>query len=261
MDVRTMPGYVDGFRPTLGLRELGGWKTVDGRTVKRGLFYRGSAPFDLSQAERELFDGLGLRFILDLRSEGECIDRADYVPSGATYARVGGMYDAHGDEVDFSPMGIARIEKQIQQDPAGFMLGLYTSMMLKSPAVRTMVDRLCEGELPLYFHCTAGKDRTGVCAAVLLSLLGVSDEDIMQEFLLTNEYRASIISSPPARMPDGYTFVSPEEWAKMNGVSEENLRGAFEAVDQRFGSREAYFAQALGIDAQQLQELRKRYLV
>lgn len=261
MDLWTMPGYVDGFTTTLGIRELGGWKTADGRMVRRGLFYRGSAPFDLSDAERELFDGLGLRSILDLRSEGECVDRADYVPSGASYARVCGMYDAHGDEVDFSPMGIARIEEQIQQDPEGFMLGLYSSMMLQSPAVQALVDRLRKGELPLYFHCTAGKDRTGVCAAVLLSLLGVSDDDIVREFLLTNEYRASIISSPPAQMPDGYTFVAPEDWAKMNGVSEENLRGALEAVDQHYGSREAYFAQALGVDAQQLQELRKRYLV
>lgn len=260
MDIQAMPGYVDGFPLTMSLRELGGWQAADGRTVRHGLLFRGSALADLSDEQRDRVHALGLRFVLDLRAPGECVDRADYVPGGAEYVRISGMYDAHGDEVDFSPAGITRMLSQIEANPERFMMDLYTSMAFGNPAVHALVERFRAGQAPLYFHCTAGKDRTGVCAAMLLMLLGMDDDAIVEEFLLTNDYRAQIINNPPSTMPDGFEFVDPDEWAQMNGVTEQDLRAVFAAIDERYATREAYFADEFGIDATSLAELRNRYL-
>lgn len=259
MDARTAPGYVDGFRMTLSLRELGGWPAADGRHVRRGLLFRGSALVDLSDEERQRIDDLGLRFLLDLRAMGECEGAADYVPGGAEYVRIAGMY-IDGVEVDFSPTGIARMSEHIERDPENFMTNLYASMAFGNPAIHALVERFASGQAPLYFHCTAGKDRTGVCAAILLMLLGVSDNDIMQEFLLTNEYRSEIINNPPAVMPEGVPDVTPEKWAAMNGVRETNLNATLAAIDERYPTRKAYFHAEFGIDAPALAALRNRYL-
>jgi protein-tyrosine phosphatase len=140
------------------------------------------------------------------------------------------------------------------------MRNLYTSMMFGNPAVHALVERFVGGCSPLYFHCTAGKDRTGVCAAVLLMLLDVSDDAIVHDFLLTNQYRACIINMPPEQLPAWLPERERENWGKMNGVNEEDLRASLAAVVERHGSREAYAKAEFGLDAAALSRLRDRYL-
>lgn len=260
MDLTTLPGYVPGFRDTLGLRDLGGLASADGRLVRRGLLYRGSSLVRLDEGELRRLDELGLRFVLDLRASGEAQGQDDYVPDGAEYLRISGMYDRQGREADFSPAGITRITEQIADHPETFMRDLYCSMMFDNPAVHALVEHMVAGQAPLYFHCTAGKDRTGVCAAVLLTLLGVPDERIVWEFLLTNTYRADIINNMPDDLPPHLQGADSEHWAKVNSVNEGDLRAALAAVDERYPTREAYFAQEFGLDAAALAALRDRYL-
>ena len=260
MYLTSTPGFVPSFHPELGLRDLGGWTAADGRVVRHGFLYRGSALTGLTDDELHRIDELGLRFILDLRAAGEVEGREDYVPAGAEYQRIGGMYDQDGMEVDFSPAGISRIMGYIMADPEHFLDGLYASMMFENPAVHALVDRFVEGPVPLYFHCTAGKDRTGVCAAILLALLGVPDDAIFTEYLLTNEYRASIINMTPEEMPKGISDLDRENWAKINSVDATQLKAAFDAIDERYETREAYFKDEFGLDATALEALRDRYL-
>lgn len=260
MDLTTTAGYVPGFPKELSLRELGGMQAGDGRQVKHGLLYRGSTLLNLTDEQKKLVDGFGLRFILDLRAKGETEGKPDYVPQGAEYLRVGGMRDEDGAEVDFSPAGIGRISERIQEDPETFMRELYASMMFDNPAVHELVRRFADGQAPLYFHCSAGKDRTGVCAAVLLMILGVPDDDIVGEFLLTNEYRASIIGMRPEEIP---SFISENDrmnWGKINGVNETDLRAAFAAVDERYDSREEYLSEEFGLNESLLARVRDHYL-
>lgn len=260
MDLTKTAGYVAGFPQELGLRELGGLEAADGRHVRHGLLYRGSTLHTLDDAQKALVDGFGLKFMLDLRAAGEAVGKDDYVPKGTHYVRVAGMYDSEGREVDFSPAGIGRIAKFIMQDPSSFMRSLYASMMFGNPAVHALVSALVAKEAPLYFHCSAGKDRTGVCAAVLLMLLGVPDDEIVREFLLTNEYRAPIINMRPEDIPSHISAQDRENWSKINSVQEIDLRTALSAVDERYPTREAYFAQEFGLDEEALAALRDAYL-
>lgn len=259
MNLQTTPGYVPGFRDELSLRDLGGQRALDGRHVRHGLIYRGSALTDLTSQELAALEALDLRLILDLRAQGEVSGKEDVVPAGTEYLRIAGMYDEDGNEQDFSPAGIARIMETIA-DPSLFMRGLYASMMFGNPAMHALVERLQAGQVPLYFHCSAGKDRTGVCAALVLTMLGVSDADIVKEFLLTNQYRASIINLPPEQMPAWLPVEERETWARRNSVNKDDLLGALAAADARFGSREAYLREEYGLDAAALADLRNRYL-
>lgn len=261
MDTDALPGAVKGLPKQMGVRELGGIRGANGRPIRHGLMYRGSPLIDLAFEQREVIDGLGLRLILDLRAMGETDRREDYVPAGCGYVRRCGMLDKDGHEVDFSPLGIGRIMESIRRDPEGFMSDLYASMVFGNRAVHELVDRLRDEQVPLYFHCTAGKDRTGVCAAIVLLLLGVSRDDIMQEFLLTNEYRSDIINMTPDQMPEGMSDLDRENWAAINSVHEAHLQRVFDEIDGRYATVEEYFAGEFGIEANELASLRDRYLV
>jgi protein-tyrosine phosphatase len=107
---------------------------------------------------------------------------------------------------------------------------------------------------PALFHCTTGKDRTGWAAASLLSLLGVSEEEVMREYLLTNEQLV------PRLQPVLDQFKAaggdPELLMPVVGVRREYLDAAFDEMHTRFGSLEGYFADGLGIDAAAQQELK-----
>ena len=260
MDLTTLPGYVAGFPDELGLRELGGLMSADGRTVRHGLLYRGSALTGLTEEQRARIDALDLRFILDLRALGETEGKPDYVPDGCEYVRIGGMAEEDGTEIDFSPAGIGRLQAKFAEYGPALMNELYASMAFDNRAVHLLMERFVTGQVPLYFHCSAGKDRTGVCAAMLLMALGVPDETVIQEYLLTNEYRARIINLPLDQIPDSVGENERANWAQVNSVSADALQAVLDAIDARHPTREAYFAEEFGMDAETLASLRDRYL-
>lgn len=257
MNLATTPGFISGFPLMMNLRELGGIESADGRHVRHGLLYRGSSLTGLNSEQYRLIDGFGLRYILDLRAKNETDGQTDYVPKGAEYHRVAGMYDTGGNEMDFSPHAVADL-LAMNSDPMKFMQTLYTSMAYGNPAMHALIACLVAGKAPLYIHCSAGKDRTGVAAALTLTLLGVPDEAIVEEFLLTNEYRAELIGNPPADLPEWVD--SDDRWAQANGVDEQDLWALFASMDDGHSSREDYFADEFGLDEPEITALRDYYL-
>ena len=107
-------------------------------------------------------------------------------------------------------------------------------------------------DAPIVFHCTAGKDRTGFAAALLLLALGVSRDVVFEDFLLTNTY---LQAGPPAAL------VMPAEVVSvLYRVQEEFLHAAIEAVDADFGGFDGYFREGLSLGPQELERLRQLYL-
>jgi len=114
------------------------------------------------------------------------------------------------------------------------------------------VHVLDEHEAPLVVHCTAGKDRTGFAAALILRSLGVREEDVMRDYLLTNERLAM-----PAASRYGLT---PDVGAVLWRVQPEFLQAAFEAVEAEYGGLEGYFREGLGLREAERERLRQLYL-
>ena len=122
-----------------------------------------------------------------------------------------------------------------------------------TPRFAALFDHvLQEQEAPVVFHCTAGKDRTGFAAALILRSLGVSDEDVMRDYLLTNERLA---------MPDASRHgLTPEVSEVLWRVRPEFLRAALDAVDTDYGGLEGYFREGLGLGDAEREQLRQLYL-
>ena len=251
------PGTPLPFDGADNFRELGGYPVQDGRRVRRGIFWRAGAPAKLvSEHDRQLFDSLGIRTIFDFRSAAE----REYLPDpafpGVKLYEISAILDENGVEVNFDPRELAAqgrdaarryLEEGIPQ--------IYRRLPFDNPAYRKLFACLLAEEVPVLFHCTAGKDRTGMAAALILLALGAGRETIRQDYLLTNRWRAATIRAAQAAQPE-----RADDLALLMGVREKDLDKALDAITRAYPDLRDYFAAELDLDAAALQTLRSIYL-
>ena len=256
------PGTQLPFAGGNNFRELGGYHADEGKTVKWGQIYRGFPTGRLTtEADRARLDGLGLRLILDLRSGAEAAKLPDYVPDGARLVQICGLRDATGQEIDFSPNDIQRL---VQSAPAGMSLTqlMYRQMLTGNKAFKELFRALEAGETPILFHCTAGKDRTGVAAMLILLALGASDETICADYARTNLCRAAEIEKA---MADHAAEIAADpaqrmRWQTSAGVDPEIAPFVLRTIRQDYGSAESYLEAEYGLTPARLMRLRRMYL-
>ena len=256
------PGTQLPFAGGNNFRELGGYRADEGKTVKWGQIYRGFPTGRLTtEADRARLDGLGLRLILDLRSGVEAAKLPDYVPDGARLVQICGLRDATGQEIDFSPNDIQRL---VQSAPAGMSLTqlMYRQMLTGNKAFKELFRALEAGETPILFHCTAGKDRTGVAAMLILLALGASDETICADYARTNLCRAAEIEKA---MADHAAEIAADpaqrmRWQTSAGVDPETAPFVLRTIRQDYGSAESYLEAEYGLTPARLMRLRRMYL-
>ena len=256
------PGTQLPFAGGNNFRELGGYRADEGKTVKWGQIYRGFPTGRLTtEADRARLDGLGLRLILDLRSGVEAAKLPDYVPDGARLVQICGLRDATGQEIDFSPNDIQRL---VQNAPAGTNLTqlIYRQMLTGNKAFKELFRALEAGETPILFHCTAGKDRTGVAAMLILLALGASDETICADYARTNLCRAAEIEKA---MADHAAEIAADpaqrmRWQSSAGVDPETAPFVLRTIRQDYGSAESYLEAEYGLTPARLMRLRRMYL-
>jgi protein-tyrosine phosphatase len=259
------PGQSMGIVSVPNMRDLGGWTTRGGGRVRRGLVYRSTELNQLAGADMTTFAALGVRSVYDLRSEKERTQQPDHLPPGTEYVVV----DVLKDSEDAAPAQLF----SVMTDPAAaeemlgggkglelFEAGYREIVSLPSAASgyrRLFTDLASEGHRPALFHCTTGKDRTGWAAAALLMLLGVSDEHVMQEYLLTNDELL------PAEQPAIDRFQAmggdPDLIRPCVAVAPEYLEAALDEMHKRYGTIGGYFSEALGIDEGAQQTLRDTF--
>ena len=257
------PGTQLPFEGGHNFRELGGYEADEGKHIKWGQIYRGIPTWKLtSEADRKLLDSLGLRLILDLRSEAEAAETPDYVPDGARLVRICGLCLENGKEVDFSPEDRENLLKGMPDEGRRMADAMYERMLFGNKAYKELFRALEAGETPVLFHCSAGKDRTGVAAMLILLALGASDKTIAEDFEKTNIWRrpeleavwaehAEEIAADPARK-DFYLGVF--------GVHPESAPFVLSIIRERYGSADAYLEAEYGLTPARLMRLRRMYL-
>lgn len=124
---------------------------------------------------------------------------------------------------------------------------------------------LAKGDEPALIHCSAGKDRTGVTVAVLMTLLGIPREQVLREYTKSNEAAEQQLERSKAREQSGaqslrLTNIAPEALKVMMGAEASNLEAAFQAIDKQYGSFDGYVKNGLKITPEQIQSLRARLL-
>ncbi|WP_374609766.1 tyrosine-protein phosphatase, partial [Gordonia sp. (in: high G+C Gram-positive bacteria)] len=246
------PGAPSPISSLPNLRDLGGWRTGDGQTVRSGVLYRSTDFSALDTADVSAFESLGLKAVYDLRSAHESEAIPDPVLPGASNIALDVLADAQMSipanigAVLADPAVVAQADEMLSGGKAREMIcGTYREMITlpSATASYTQLFRgLIDGSTPALMHCTTGKDRTGWAAASLLTLLGVPKDDVYRDYLLTNERLI------PSLTPifDGFAAAGgdPELLVGVLGVDSGYLDAAFDEVDKRYGGIEGYFGEA-----------------
>lgn len=225
-------------------RDLGGHAGLDGRRVRQHRVYRSDHLAALTPEDLATLQGLGITHRIDFRGAGE----RSFLP-----AEVAGLTTL---ALTIEPTVVHRVQELLaagqvptEAETVALMCQTYRGFARESaPVYARFFRQLLEQSTPLVFHCTAGKDRTGFAAALLLSALGVSRDDILQDYLLTNQLyvRSTLVEARgPAHVMDVLWSVQPAF-----------LDAAFTAIEEDFGSVPKYLEGPMGLDAQALDRLR-----
>ena len=246
----------------LNLRDLGGYKTADGRTVKWGKVYRSSMLAHLTDDDYRLLTPLQIGTIADLRSNEERTKEVTDWRAGEPI-RI---------ETDYS-MDFSQFAGMMKDIDVAKAKAMFTSMypdILKQQTgnFRNMFQQLLRDDDALLFHCSAGKDRTGMAAMLILTALGVPQETIMQDYLLSNTHYAANIASFSQRHGDERDATSAmmsrlpaDVTAVFMGVSPEYLQAAMDSMTAEHGSVMGYLQHELGLSADDINTLRNRLLM
>jgi protein-tyrosine phosphatase len=248
-----MPAADIPLKSASNLRDLGGWPTQDGRRVRQGVVFRASALSGLDAADETVVASLGLRCVVDFRGVHERSRRPVEITGAGLHS------------LPIEPSVGAGLKDILRTGQVSGHLGPDDMMALLAEAYRDYALRnfvqyrgmfeliLQDGGLPMLIHCSAGKDRTGFGAALLLSALGVAWTDVMEDYLATNRFWRREIA--------GDFTMSPAVADVLMGAHAELLEAAFGAMRGQYGSLEAYLAGPIGLTADKRAYLLDRLLV
>lgn len=252
-------------------RDLGGLVTLDGRTVKKGRILRSGQLRKASDADIAELESLGLKAVIDLRTHEETVNKPDRVPAGAEW-----IFCPVREELknfvpgDIESMQVSAWEKMYLSVHTGRIdidrilrdsyVGFVTSDIGISGYRKLFDTFIAIPEGAILFHCSAGKDRTGLAAMLLLTALGVSREDIIRDYLSINSEPKVLRKEREARedlASKGYTDQRAiDQTVQSMTVSREWIEGAIAAIEARFGSLDNYLRDAMGLTPERLQALR-----
>ncbi|KRM26940.1 MULTISPECIES: tyrosine-protein phosphatase [Limosilactobacillus] len=248
-------------------RELGGYPTQDGHQVKFNRLIRSGSLTRLNDHDQAVLAAIPVKNDLDLRSNPEVAAAPDRVPAGATYRHlpvfaVDETDASHSDE---------EIAQQMQEEGNGYrhMLDVYRRMASLPSAKKTYQEMfkvlLTTTNGATLFHCTAGKDRTGFAAFLILSALGVPRETIIKDYLLTNEVTADVrkkwlagIRKNSAGLGNVDAVVSNRN--ALASVNADYLNTALATIKEESGDVGHYLTDYLGLSKGDLTTLRHLYL-
>jgi protein-tyrosine phosphatase len=230
-------------------RDLGGYETADGLRVRWRRIFRSNHLGDLSESDIARLKRLGLRKVIDFRSQGE-IDKTS--PCRVREADLHVLSIEPGIRPRLHDR-LAAGEAITARDTAAIICDIYRRYLhTYSGNFRTLFDHLHDEGTPLVFHCAAGKDRTGIAAALILSSLGVPRDVILEDYLLTGVHW-KIDPEHKSDLPADVANV-------LTSVDESFLHAAFNTLDDDFGGIEGYLREKLGFDRARHERLRELYL-
>jgi len=230
-----------------------GYPTVDGRVVRRNVFYRADALTE-NAADARVLESLGIAAVYDLRTPGEISRAGDVVPVGAAYRKINvvGREDTLALELESPASAVAAMEHAQR---------LYVTDPVQRAAFGALLTQLARTPGPQLFHSSAGKDRAGWVAALLLSIANVPFDLVMQDYLLSNTFLASSISSRVEARRQIAGDLAARIELPLAGVQSSFLQAAFDQVQADFGTVSAYLLRGLGVGQSDVDLLRERLVV
>jgi len=230
------------------LRDLGGYEVAGNGRVRWGTLYRSDGLADLTDDDVAYLDRLGLRRVVDFRSPSERERDPDRLPEGVEPV----LKPIFGSGLDPEELQDRLLSGDVDASVAASWLieGNRAFVTEFRDEYATFLHELADPEsLPTLFHCTAGKDRAGFAAALVLLALGASRETAMRDYLLTNGFTADKTESMLRLIQIVSLFrARPDDVRPLFEARESYLQSAFDMIDARYASTDAYLRDGLGID-------------
>ncbi len=220
------------------IRDLGGYKTFEDKTVKWGKIFRSGDLNKLTDTDLEYLTRIPIRTYIDFRDSAEISAAPDKKPDSLRHQyflpiKTGNIIDFTKVNLEMIPILLVEGNKILIRDNQD-VYGKFFQILMT------------EEDTPLLFHCSAGKDRAGLGAALFLSSLGVDREIIFQDYLLTNKYLKDKYKPLLDSMPD----LAPLLMAK-----KEYLQAAFDVIDNEYEGMENYLKRELQVDLEKMRAL------
>ncbi|MGW7547556.1 tyrosine-protein phosphatase [Streptomyces sp. NPDC054770] len=226
-------------------RDLGGYPTADGHRVRPGLLYRADSLGKLREGtpDWDRFLSLGIRTVIDLRHPWEAEARGR-IPSAPSFTY-------HNLSIEHRPYDQAALTPDI--DPGPYLAERYLEVaedgVKEIRRALELVTRSAQSSTPLVFHCASGKDRTGQLAALILTLAGVPEPTVVEDFTLTELATPALLAGWKARNEG-----REPTWSGFGRAPASVMRLFLSSLKARYGSTEEYVTQALGLDANALRD-------
>lgn len=247
-------------------RDIGGYPAAGGKKIKRGLVYRSDSLYKLTDADYEKLSTLGIATVCDFRSSYErerevTVWKAKPTPEMMNPAMGGGAAPGQDPTKTFiGPLLAAETPEQANALADTMMrTGMIKMINEEAGQIGKMLRRLTDTDKPMLYHCTAGKDRTGVSTAFLMKILGVPEESIYEDYLLVNKLvPPSKNAAETAKRLEAMAGrpVDPKPFEALMGTRREWLAAGFAAIPDF----DAYRREKLGISDADVAKLRARLL-
>jgi len=237
----------------INFRDVGGYVTKEGKHVKWGKIYRSAAINKLTEQDLQKLQSLHLAYVLDFRGPYEVQAAPDKVPTGATRISLPAGSENIGDSNYMKNM-----VKSMRNDSS--LLQFYSGLTPFQARYTPLFDELLQvnTDSALLFHCTAGKDRTGIAAALVLYALGVDEQTIMQDYLATNYYR----KTENERSIKGMMQLYNMDEATARGMMDAKpvyLQATFRSIEKQYGSMDNFLEKELGLTPSKRKALQKKF--
>ncbi|MCX4961334.1 tyrosine-protein phosphatase [Streptomyces virginiae] len=234
------------FERLHNFRDLGGYRSADGRTVRWRTLYRADSLGKLVGADRERFLKLGIGTVIDLRYPWE-IEAKGRVPEADRFRYV-------NLSIEHRPYDQAEIDPDI--DPWRYLADRFAEVTEDgADEIRQVLEELAQAPGPAVFHCTSGKDRTGLVGAFVLTLLGVERADVLADFALTELATERLAADWRAANPDRVM-----KWPSYGRAPAVIMELVLADLEARYGSVHGYLTDRVGLRERTAQQLRDRLL-
>lgn len=239
------------FKGVLNFRDMGGYTTLDGRQVKRGLIFRSAELTGMTHQDMKLFKSLGIKTIFDYRGVEEVRLKPDPVIPGVNNICIPALIqEVPGDMRDVVRSGF------IQHFTTDFLANMYLTMAFNNPSFKRLMTTIMHpNQFGILHHCAGGRDRTGVGSALIFLALGVPKETIIEDYLISNLALAPMNEQIKAQASQ---HLSPKEVDSVMAalvLRREFMEVVFSAIDERYKSVEVFLEQEFGMTADKRKQL------
>lgn len=247
------------MRTFFNFRDLGNLPTMDGRKVPTGVFFRSGNWDTATKEELEFLKSLKIKNVYDYR------DVAETKKDHSNYEFAGVIYNNYPTAV--------RNDKLLKLQKSSFFKKLkstvsyedvaitYANLPFDNPGYQAVINAVKNHETPILQHCFAGKDRAGVGVALVLSLLGVSREVIMEDYMASVEFYDEFVYYAMRKLPRFIRKKVVKRAESLFTVHPILLNATFDAIDKKYGDMDTFFEKEHGLTKEDIKNIRDHYLV